>query len=100
MKNAVLVGATATSVIMLSLLPGVDVHLVPERIRERVDWKSPPYLTEVEKWYVARRHSLRQREMALALKDLTKPGDSLVTIAIGNLGYTTRTCSFTIKVVC
>lgn len=86
-RNAVLVAATATSVIALGLLPGAGIHVVPEGIRERVDWKSPPYLTEVEKWYVGRRHSLRQKEMALALKESTRPGDSIVSIAIGNLGY-------------
>jgi arabinofuranosyltransferase len=87
MKGAVTVGVTAIVVMVVGLLPAADIHVVPEQVRERVDWKSPPYLTEVEKWYVARRHSLRQREMALALKELTKPEDSLVTIAIGNLGY-------------
>jgi arabinofuranosyltransferase len=90
MRNAVLVAATATSVIALGLLPGADIHVVPERIRQRVDWKSPPYLTEVEKWYVGRRHSLRQKEMALALKESARPEDSLVAIAIGNLGYYSR----------
>ena len=86
-KGAVTVGATAMLVMVVGLLPAADVHVVPEQIRARADWKAPPYLTEVEKWYVGRRHSLRQREMALALKDLTRPEDTLVTIAVGNLGY-------------
>jgi len=86
-KGAVTVGATAMLVMVVGLLPAADVHVVPEQIRARVDWKAPPYLTEVEKWNVQRRHSVRQREMALALTDLARPEDSLVTIAIGNLGY-------------
>jgi arabinofuranosyltransferase len=86
-KGTLAVGATATLVMIAGLLPAADIHVVPEQIRARIDWKSPPYLTEVEKWNVQRRHSVRQREMALALKDLTRPEDTLVTIAVGNLGY-------------
>ena len=86
-NGAALAGATAAVVVALGLLPAAVIHVVPEGIRTRVDWKAPPYLTEVEKWHVGRRHSLRQREMVLALKEITRPGDSLVTHAIGNLGY-------------
>jgi arabinofuranosyltransferase len=86
-KGAAFVGATVAAVIAVSLLPAVDIHLMPERIRAAVDWKAPPYLSEVEKWNVQVRHARRQSEMALALKDVAAPGDSLVTHAIGALGY-------------
>ena len=86
-RGAVMVGATVALVLTLGLLPAAMIHVVPESIRSRVDWKVPPYLTEVEKWHVGRRHSLRQREMALGLKEIARPGDGLVTHAVGNLGY-------------
>jgi hypothetical protein len=87
LKDALLVGATATVVIVLGLLPAANVHLVPEQIRRGIDWKEPPYITELAKWNAQRRHSNQMREMALALKDFTEPGDTLVTHAVGNLGY-------------
>jgi hypothetical protein len=87
MKRTALVGVTATLVIVLGLLPGANIHLVPEAIRSRIDWKAPPYLTELEKWHVQRRHSARQRAMALVLKDHAEPDDTLVTHAVGALGY-------------
>ena len=87
MKDAVLVGGTVTVVIALSLLPAANVHVVPEQIRMRIDWKTPPYLSELTKWNVGRRHSIQMREMALALNDFTEPEDTLVTHAVGNLGY-------------
>jgi len=87
LKDAVLVGATVSVVLILSLLPAANVHVVPERIRARIDWKEPPYLSELTKWNVQRRHSNQMREMALVLKNFAGPEDTLVTHAVGNLGY-------------
>jgi hypothetical protein len=87
MKNAVLVGAGGTAVIAIGLLPAADVHLAPEQIRSGIDWKAPPYITELEKWNAQRRHSDQMKEMALVLRDVAGPEDTLVTHAVGNLGY-------------
>ena len=82
---AVLIGST----IAVGLLPTWNVHLVPASVLRhafyfRYGW---PRHTEYELWIDSNEHLHRSKEIALTLKQHFEPKDSVVTGAVGALGY-------------
>ena len=82
---AVLIGST----IAVGLLPTWNVHLVPASVLRhafyfRYGW---PRHTEYERWIDSNEHLHRSKEIALTLKQHFEPKDSVVTGAVGALGY-------------
>ena len=82
---AVLIGST----IAVGLLPTWNVHLVPALVLRhafyfRYGW---PRHTEYERWIDSNEHLHRSKEIALTLKQHFEPKDSVVTGAVGALGY-------------
>ena len=81
--------AVVTATITVSLLPAWNVHLVPESVRRFFYFRGLSIdRTEYEQWFFSgRTFAESEKEIALALKAHLKPGDSIVTGAIGSLGY-------------
>ena len=82
---AVLIGST----IAVGQLPTWNVHLVPASMLRhafyfRYGW---PRHTEYENWIDTNEHIHRSKEIALTLKQHFEPKDSVVTGAVGALGY-------------
>lgn len=75
--------------IALSLLPGYDVHLVPEALRDRFHfrWRVQEHLSEHQQWEFQRRNTQRWTELGRALGLNSELGESLVYGAIGAVGY-------------
>jgi arylsulfatase A-like enzyme len=75
--------------ITLSLLPGYDVHLVPEALRERFHfrWRVQEHRSEHQQWEFQRQNTRRWTELGRALARHSEPGESLVCGAIGAVGY-------------
>lgn len=81
-------GSAVAAIIVLGLLPGWDVHLVPDAFRYQFRFRyTNPRRTEAWLWSAQKRRPLNARDGALALKRISKPGDSLVYGAIGAIGY-------------
>ncbi len=76
-------------VIAIGLLPAWNLHIVPEEARSRFKfmYSHPGFRSEYERWEDQSRGPLRGREVGLALKEHSKPGDSLVIGAVGAVGY-------------
>lgn len=81
-----LVGAFAVT---LGLLPGFDVHLVPESARESLSIREKLgfFRSENQQWTAMNEHVSTWTEKGLALKLYAKPGDTYVAAAIGATGY-------------
>jgi hypothetical protein len=75
--------------IVVGALPGWNVHLVPESVLAhfRFMYFNPGFKTEYDRWAAQNVKPERAREVGLALKRISKPGDSIVVGAIGSLGY-------------
>jgi arylsulfatase A-like enzyme len=75
--------------ITLSLLPGYDVHLAPEALRDRFHfrWRVEEPRSEHQQWLFQRQNAQRWTELGQALKLNSEPGESLVFGVIGAVGY-------------
>jgi len=87
---AALAGAAA---IVVAGLPGFDRHVVPAAVRYKLNFRGAARFrshSEYWMWHLAREHQGSFKRLALALRQYTKPGDSVVTGgSIGDLGYYT-----------
>jgi len=73
----------------LGLLPAFDLHLMPLKGREALDYRgfAVGYQTELGRLESARRNIPAFREIGRALKEHAKTEDSIVLGAIGAIGY-------------
>ncbi len=72
----------------LGYLPAVDRHLLPGTVRIAFDVRGPwPDLSEFQKWRAMRNSAEMWFVEGVALRDITKPGDTIVLGAIGATGY-------------
>lgn len=81
--------AIVAGLVVLSLLPSFNLHPVPRAVREAVDFRGnlPGYATEYERWKGMRGNTARWTLLGRALARHTRPGESLVSDAIGAVGY-------------
>ena len=88
-RTPVLRVAGALVAIVVGLLPGWNVQLVPESILRqfRFMYFNPGFKTEYERWAAQSARPDRAKHVGLALKRISKPGDSIVVGGIGSLGY-------------
>lgn len=78
--------------ILLTVIPLLTVfnfHLIPENFRSKFNLRlnSSQFRSEIDQWQYMKNNSYRWQQLGLALKEMSKPGDSLVAGAIGNVGY-------------
>lgn len=76
----------------VGVLPAFDRHLVPESLRTDLDFRAwrTGYETEVHRLEIIRNNTRKRLEVGRALAEVSEPGDSVVTRAIGCLGYASR----------
>jgi len=82
------VGLTA-ALATLSLLPAMDVHLVPESARESVAIREKLgfFRSENQQWEAMNEHVATWSEKGRAMAQYAKPGETYVAAAIGATGY-------------
>ncbi|MCB9665499.1 MAG: hypothetical protein H6732_15410 [Alphaproteobacteria bacterium] len=73
----------------VGVLPALDVHLVPRRLRAALDVreKQEGFRSENEQWMLMDQHTRFWRERGEAIAAHAPPGSSIVAGAIGSLGY-------------
>jgi arabinofuranosyltransferase len=76
----------------LGCLPLLDLHVVPQAWRERLDfrWSKRVFASEIAQWRRVADLRGQLEQLAAALAANTKPGESLVADAIGVIGYRTE----------
>jgi len=79
----------AVGLVLLSLLPGWDLHLVPESWRARFHfrWRTDEYMSEHARWLEQDSNSAAWTDLGRALRLHSAPGDSFVFGRIGAVGY-------------
>lgn len=84
-----LLGTLTIVLTAVGLLPGFDVHLVPERTREALSIREKLgfFRTENQQWEAMNQHVVAWKEKGEALKRYAEPGDRYVAAAIGATGY-------------
>jgi hypothetical protein len=82
-------GVFAGLVTLASVPLAFDRYLVPESLRARADfrWSSNRYIDEYDHWRGMKTRAEGWVALGQALRQHTKPGDSLVRGAIGAVGY-------------
>lgn len=77
---------------VLGFLPLLDLHLVPQAWRERLDfrWSKRVFASEIAQWRRVSELRGQLEQLAAALAANTQPGQSLVADAIGVIGYRTE----------
>lgn len=75
--------------LVIALLPGVDVHLVPEKIRKNFHFRhnSKEFRSEFKQWRYMKDNSLNWTKLGKLLKHYASPGESLVRGPFGAVGY-------------
>ncbi len=75
--------------LLLGLLPGFDVHLVPESIRARFHFRhnTTAYRSEYQQWKFMKSNSHDLAILGQALAQVSDSEDSMVFGAIGAVGY-------------
>jgi hypothetical protein len=75
--------------IALTILPGFSLHLVPEVMREKVNfrWHIKSFRSEYDHWRVEKNVAENWSDLGRALGRHTSPDESLVTLPIGAIGY-------------
>lgn len=73
----------------LSLTPAFGVHPVPEDVRAamRFRWNSDVFETEYSQWARMKGQAEEWKDLGIALRKNSEPGDSLVYGAVGAVGY-------------
>jgi hypothetical protein len=88
-RRAVAAFTFAVGLMCTSILPALNFHFVPVSVRSvfnfRRGWGN--YWSEFDMWNGERRSSHDMRNKALALKEFSQPGDTIIAGGIGNLGY-------------
>jgi len=79
----------AAGIILLGLLPVWNIHVVPLSVRERLHFRynASVFRSEPEQWSYMKENSDRWKAASVVLGRLARPGDSIVSLVIGNLGY-------------
>lgn len=82
-------GALSLGLAAVSLLTAFDQHVVPLGAREkfRFRWNSRVFVSEYDQWRRMAAQADEWRTLGLALRDNTRPGESLVIPAVGCVGY-------------
>ncbi len=82
-------GAVGSVLVALAVLPGFDVHMVPESTRERFHFRlnTPSYRSEWAQWEFQRWNGIRWSAKGNALRALDTPDASVVMGAIGAASY-------------
>jgi arabinofuranosyltransferase len=83
------VAAMGAALAVLSVLPALDVHLVPAPAREAVSIREKLgfFRSENQQWEAMNEHVATWSEKGRALKLYAKPRERYVAAAIGALGY-------------
>jgi hypothetical protein len=83
------VAALSALALGLSVLPMLNLHIVPHSVRAKLDyrWGLNKYVSEFEKWDRTRRNAERWSMLGKAMREHGGPGESLVAMAIGAVGY-------------
>ncbi|MFQ5592363.1 MAG: hypothetical protein ACE5HE_14475, partial [Phycisphaerae bacterium] len=71
-------------------LPAVDVHLVPESVREAFHFRlnmGKHYRSEFAQWQFEKENAEQWGAVGRTIRAYAKPGDSMVAGAIGAVGY-------------
>ncbi len=81
--------ACVALLLLLSLLPAFNLHAVPEVLRRpfHFRWSNDTFVTEYEQWRLMKVLTERWFLLGKALEMHSAPGDSLVSRAIGAVGY-------------
>jgi arabinofuranosyltransferase len=89
-KRWAVVGAIA--VLLISLLPAWNLHLVPKGVRQQFHFRlnQARYLSEWEMWREMVANAAAWGDKGRALRSIAEPGDSMVAGAIGAVGYYSR----------
>ena len=87
--GTVVAPALGSAVIVLGLLPALGLHVLPYSVRSEFHFRhnTSKFRSELEQWAFMKSNSERWRELGEALREISRPGDSLVAGAIGNVGY-------------
>lgn len=74
---------------IIGFLPAYNLHVIPKSLRSKFHFRlnTESFRSEKSQWAYMNYNSERWRNLGEALKNVTKPGDSIVAGAIGNLGY-------------
>ncbi len=81
----------ALGAIALSLLPAWNLHVVPQGVRElAVFHRGFEMSSEYERWQRERRQVGERTKFALAIREHTEPGESMIAMSIGAFGYYTE----------
>ncbi len=70
-----------------SLLAAFDVHLAPLALRKAIDFRAGRYYSEFEVWRFERDNALRWGVLGRAVREHTLPGESILAVPIGALGF-------------
>jgi len=83
------VALAALGAIVVGLLPGWNVHLVPrkERAPYRFRLQSHLFRSEYKQWVYMKQTADDWSELGRAVRSFAQPGDSLVSGAIGAVGF-------------
>jgi hypothetical protein len=76
--------------VAISLPPAFDVSLVPDSWRHPFRFRASRELSEYQFWKMQRDRTLQWKRTAAALNRFTQPGESLVVLPAGVLGYETQ----------
>lgn len=87
-----LAGAWCGSLLLLSLLPGWDIHLIPHAWRAQFHfrWRVPDYVSEHQRWESQVQSSANWSDLGRALALNSTPEESFVIGRIGAVGYYSR----------
>lgn len=91
LRRPTLVWSVGAALVVLAALPGFDLHPVPHSWRERFHFRlnTTRVKSEYEHWKDQRWNAIHWRALADALNAIARPGDSLVTGAVGVVGFAT-----------
>lgn len=77
------------ALLLVSLLPSVDLHLVPNVVRRQLHFRlsDKDFLSELNRWQNQRENSDGFTERGLALAQVADDADVVVAAAVGAVGY-------------
>jgi arabinofuranosyltransferase len=86
--RALSLGGVAVAIVV-GLLPGWNIHPVPQSVRAQYHFRyfNPPFKSEYDRWRRQRDSPIEGKRLGSALKRISKPGDSLVIGEVGAVGY-------------
>ena len=85
-----LTAAFGVAVVCVGVLPAVDIHPVPQSMRESFHFRlnaGKLFRSELAQWRFEKENAQGWADIGRTLRDYASPGDSLVAGAIGAVGY-------------